>query len=674
MDLSSPQLYIHLLVLALFLTLPGMALYLAAEQLGGDGRPVSFPRSLLVGVGLSIAFWPLLLLYISLLQLRFTPILLWSILIVATLYVSYRWVKERNAAPLRPGRRIAATALGGLLLFSLYYRLGDVQGLTVPLWGDSLHHTMITTIIVNTGRVPTGYLPYVPVDTFTYHFGFHTLAAVFAQLTSSQAPYAVLLTGQALNITTLAVAYLLNRQLFGSRLAGLGAALITGFISIMPAFYVNWGRYTQLSGQVLLPVALVFLVRAMNARWKRSDLALCALCVAGLVVVHYRILIFFGLFAISLALWQLIMGWGDWRAVIASWARGVGAVGAGLLLTLPWIINLVVNYLPVLTSHLRTVTPDYLADYNNPGSISYYTGRALPALALVGLIAGIAAWVKNRGSLFNKKPSHIPTAVALTPPAAALVVALWSGLLFASLWVVPGAIGSYTVAITLYIPFSALGGYGISRAFEVLARLVKAPAPAFGLIIVALAPLCANLLNTSHVTDLSRWNYVQPADLKAFRWVQANTPPDAKFLISSQISYKGRGVTASDAGMWLPLLAQRNVSVPALSAWTERPLTPTFFTMTKQLAEYTQPLTSTNPSDESTQLKLVENQTIAQPRTLSDPVTLGLMKTLGISYIYSGAGGGASQPRLDLTTMRRDVQHYKLVYFSEGVYIFAVSY
>ncbi len=674
MDLSSPQLYIHLLVLALFLTLPGMALYLAAEQLGGDRRPVSFPHALLVGIGLSVAFWPLLLLYISLAQLRFTPMLLWSILIVTTVYVGYRWIKERASTPLRPGRRIAATALGGLVLFSLYYRLGDAQGLAVPLWGDSLHHTMITNIIVNTGRVPTGYLPYVPVDTFTYHFGFHTLTAVFAQLTSSQTPYAVLLTGQVLNVITLAVAYLLNRQLFGSRLAGLGAALITGFISIMPAFYVNWGRYTQLSGQVLLPVALVFLVRAMSARWKRSDLALCALCVAGLVVVHYRILIFFGLFAISLALWQLIVSWESWRAVITSWARGVGAVGVGLLLTLPWIINLVVNYLPVLTSHLRAVTPDYLADYNNPGSISYYTGRALPALALVGVIAAVVTLTKNRSSLFNKKPAGASSTRALTPPAAALVIALWSSLLFASLWIVPGAIGSYTVAITLYIPFSALGGYGISRVFEAIGGLVKVPAPAFGLIIVALAPLCANLLNTSHVTDLSRWNYVQPADLKAFQWIQTNTPPNAKFLISSQISYKGRGVTASDAGMWLPLLAQRNVSVPALSAWIEHPLTPTFFTMTKELAEYTQPLTSTNALDDSTQSKLVENQTIAQPRTLSDPVTLGLMNALGISYVYSGAGGGASQPRLDLTTMRRDVRHYKLVYFSEGVYIFAISY
>ena len=100
-----------------------------------------------------------------------------------------------------------------MTLLALVFRLGDIQGLPVPMFGDSLHHTIITTIIETTGRVPTGYQPFVPVDTFTYHFGFHTLAAVLAMLTADSAPNAVLIMGQVLNVASLPTAYLLARTL-----------------------------------------------------------------------------------------------------------------------------------------------------------------------------------------------------------------------------------------------------------------------------------------------------------------------------------------------------------------------------------------------------------------------------------------------------------------------------
>src|SRR5205823_9493453 len=112
---------------------------------------------------------------------------------------------------------VAALCLLGLTGLALTLRLRDIQGLWVPMFGDSLHHTMITSIIADTGRVPSGYQPYVPVDTFTYHFGFHTLAACLAQLTGAAPQIAVLVMGQALNTMALPVAYLLGRQLFNSR-------------------------------------------------------------------------------------------------------------------------------------------------------------------------------------------------------------------------------------------------------------------------------------------------------------------------------------------------------------------------------------------------------------------------------------------------------------------------
>ncbi len=297
MEILSLQTAISLVVSALVLLLPGTAIYLLARQLFDRSGALSLATSLLAGAGLSIAFWPLLLLYTSLVGLSFSPLYLWIVLTICAFYIAYFVIFAPRFLPPRDALW-PAVALAGMTGLALLFRLGDIQGLGVPLFGDSLHHTMVTTMILQTGRLPAGYLPYVQVDTFTYHFGFHTLSAVLGLLAGLSAQQAVLVMGQVPNALAVPLAYLLNRHLFGSRIAGLGAALLTGFVSIMPAYYVNWGRYTQLSGHLLLVVALVFTVRAMSNGWRRSDVALAAFCVAGLMVVHYRVLIFFGLFGI----------------------------------------------------------------------------------------------------------------------------------------------------------------------------------------------------------------------------------------------------------------------------------------------------------------------------------------------------------------------------------------
>jgi hypothetical protein len=434
----------------------------------------------------------------------------------------------------------------------------------------------------------------------------------------------------------------------------------------MPAYYVNWGRDTQLAGQVLLPVALALLVKAMLPGATRRDLIPAALCVAGLVVVHYRILIFYGLFGLAFGGWQLLSRQTGWRELLRSWARGLAVVSIGLAIASPWLVNLVVNYFPGLGRRLSTVTPDYLASYNDVNNIIVYVGRLVALLAAVGLAAAVFDLARSGRAATT---SH-----ALPPHGAALVFAIWSVLLVASLWVVPGAIGSYTVAITLYIPLSALGGYGLGWLLEQAASMLRRPATSFALGVLAAAPLLAFALGTSHVADPAQYSYVKTADFSAFDWIRANVPSDARFLISSEFSYAGRAVTASDAGMWLPLLTGRNVSVPALSAWTERPIEPDFFTNTRTLAAYTQPLDDPTGTDQSTQAALVRNGKIAQAHSLTDPATLALMKQMGITHVYSGVSGGVSKPRLDILRMRRDSDHYRLVYFQDGVYVFEVRY
>jgi hypothetical protein len=712
-------------IATLMLTLPGSALYLLARQALGRDSPQGLRHAPLFGIGLSIAFWPLLLLYTGLVGLPFSPVLSWAVLLSSAAYVGWR-VLALGGPKLPADALPYALALLGLSLLALAFRLGDVAGLDVPMFGDSLHHTMITTMILDNERLPNDWLPYVPVGTFTYHFGFHTLAAVMAQLSGATAPQAVLITGQVLNALAVPAAYLLNRRLFDSRLAGLGAALITGFISIMPAFYVNWGRYTQLSGHVLLVVGLAIVVgiRGLGSeggrekaegspahvsrityhvsRFATKDVALAAICVGGLVLVHYRVLIFFGLFLVALAGWHVVSLWGRPRELALTWARLLVATALGLALALPWIIRLLTDYIPNLARRLATVTSEYLAAYNDPGSIRVFAGTALPALAFLGVLAALAGLEGGRRTKDDRRPTtdgdgdeddlgsesgtetkapDRPSSFDLRPSSAeglALTLALWALLLIGSLWIVPGAIGGYTVAITLYIPLAALGGFGIDRALRWTLRRVKLGRsekwlPALAILVAA--PIAAIITGTWHLGDPAGYAYVQQADRQAFAWIRENTPPGSKFLISSEFSYAGRGLTATDAGMWIPLLAGegRTVSIPASITGNEQPVDPEFFTDTRKLAAWTQPPGKPGEPGDSLQSSLIEKGIIPHPGSITGTETLALARKLGNEYADVGAQGGLSKPRLDVDAMKSDSAHFTLLYSQNGVYLFELT-
>src|SRR4030066_2372836 len=66
----------------------------------------------------------------------------------------------------------------------------------------------------------------------------------------------MLWTGQLLNILAIISLYPLAYKITKNRWAGVLAILVAGLLSPMPMSYVNWGRYTQLAGQVILPVSI----------------------------------------------------------------------------------------------------------------------------------------------------------------------------------------------------------------------------------------------------------------------------------------------------------------------------------------------------------------------------------------------------------------------------------
>ena len=97
--------------------------------------------------------------------------------------------------------------------------------------------------------------------------------------------------GQLLNAMTVVMVYAAGRTLFASRRAGLWAAVLAGTVSWFPAYYVTWGRYTQLAGMLLLCGLFALLVR-VQARSRWGDWAATVVLASGLALVHVRIAFF----------------------------------------------------------------------------------------------------------------------------------------------------------------------------------------------------------------------------------------------------------------------------------------------------------------------------------------------------------------------------------------------
>ena len=115
------------------------------------------------------------------------------------------------------------------------------------------------------GQAPLSLRPYLPVDQLPYHWGYHVLVAAAMQLSSLDLPQAMLVTGQALNVLHVLAAAGLAAYLWRRPLAGIAAALAVGLLSIFPAYYVSWGRYTQLTGLLLLPPLMIAWLELLKA-------------------------------------------------------------------------------------------------------------------------------------------------------------------------------------------------------------------------------------------------------------------------------------------------------------------------------------------------------------------------------------------------------------------------
>ncbi len=641
---------------ALFLA-PGLALL----RLTPLPRALHPAATLGLAACLSLLLPPLLLLLSQPIGLRWGTEAVWLYL-VASLALALWPGRAAGGGGLRwpwRGARVdaPASALLAITLAALALRLYVARDLPTGLLGDSYHHTLITQLLLDHGGLFSSWQPYAPLTTLTYHFGFHANAAFVCWLTGMPATQGMLLTGQLLTALAAPALFALVAGLTGSAWAGVWAALIVTFASPHPGFFINWGRYTQLAGQQgLVAVVLCWAALADQAGdaapgWRAAarPLLLAGLATAGLMLTHYLVTVFAAAFVGTYLLASLLAR-RDWRYAVRLAPRAALAIALAALLTLPWFIN-------VLRGHLVSNASAFVSGAVGASAVAQYS--ALPAirgyvdtrvLLAAGLALLVAAWRRDwRGALF----------------------ALWGVLLVAC--VVPqvlglpgtGTIDSLTAFIALYLVTAPLAGAALAAAQAglggLLARRPGVSGLGAGLLALALLGAAAPGVATQSRIVLGTTQMVTQADMAAMEWVRANTPADARFLISCFPAYGGTLVAGTDAGWWIPLLARRQVTVPPITYGSEQGEQIGYRARVKEFA------------------------TTLRGRSLNDtrpvrvdptgPEAVELLRAQGVTHVYIGAhpfptpDAGDS---LDLEALRASPA-FRSVYARDGVEIFELT-
>jgi hypothetical protein len=623
-----------LIVAALALySLPGLAL---VRWLGP--ADLTLAERACLALSLSPVIPPLLLLFSEPLGFRWGPAPAWVVLALCALLAAWPradapWLR-RPAFAMRP----ADGALLAIALTALLVRLYTVRDLVAGQFGDSYHHTMIAQLFVDHGGLFRSWLPYTPLTTFTYHFGFHSMAAWLHWLSGAPVIHTVVLTGQIMNALAAPLAYVFTLRLFGSQRAALGAALAVGLISMFPAYYVNWGRYTQLAGQTVLPATCVawmsLLDRAVTLDVRPQallrPLALAAIATAGTALNHYRIAIFAALFVFVYAVYLLITRVRSPLALVRLSASGAIAGVAAVLLTLPWLLRVREGALLRLAGFYLSTNSEIGNAYSAPDLDRALANGILP-LAAIGLALLL---VTRQWRVMILIAWALIAWLAANPQLFGLNGA--------------GLISSFAVLIAAYLVLAPLAGAGIAALLTAAERLGRAWPRAAALLPLLLGAvlISGGVFIQARMVD-PFFQLFTPADAAAVVWIRDATEPDAKFFVNSFPAYEGTVYAGSDGGWWLPLLAGRATNLEPMALGFEAASTSSYYET------------------------FLERNRVVLEHPLDSPEAAAALRAGGYRYLYDGPAANPPGEYIDPDLLAASPL-YEQVYSHDGVTIWRV--
>jgi hypothetical protein len=628
--------WLQVIVVAILLFIvPGWAILM---WLLPGWRALSWVERVGLASGMSIALYPLLILWTAVFDLHLGALYAWLLIVVAIAAIVWKnraWRLEQVGGRETVGRWryairnsqfvivLCELILIGVIIFTRFW---VIRSLDVPMWGDSYQHTMIAQLLVDNGGLFDSWLPYAELRTFTYHFGFHSAVAAFHWITGASMPRATLWVGQVVNVLAVLALYPLAVRVGKSRWAGVGALFVAGLLSPMPMFYINWGRYTQLAGQVILPAAILIAWMVLEARARdRRLLTLAWLAWGGLALTHYRVLIFGICFFAAYFLFEVR------RERIVETVRQIFWIGVGGgLLFLPWFIHtfggkITANFARQLTTSADAVST-WTQQYNSIGDLASY----LPMTVWLALVLAIGYGLWRREKEF------------------AIFVLWWFFVLLAAnpRWLrLPGegALSNFAVFIAAYIVAGVVLGAAAS-GFQVSGFKFRV---ALAIVLIALGVWGAR----ERVLEVRAEPHalVTRADLRAMEWMRNNTPANARFLVNSFFAYNDSVIVGSDGGWWLPLLASRQTTLPPINYGSEQGVRADYREWINALPR------------------------LIQSKGMNDAGVAAELRARGITHVYIGqrqgrvnyAGPYVLKPTELLTDSR-----FRLVYREDRVWVF----
>ena len=542
-----------LLILAAVFFLPGSALLIISRTWH------HWPglQRYLVAIGLSIAFYPVLFYTVRLVwpQAALGPAMMGGLLLVAAAITVWGMWQQR-AFSIRFGRlEWVAVAILGLTVVSRFWFAAVYS---FPAWSDSLHHTLLTQLVMENGRLPTTLDPYFPNQLDMYHLGLYALTGTVGMLANVPAHTALLWTVQTLNALCGLGLYLALDRYAGRSGAIIGLAIV-GLFSAHPALWVNWGRFTQLSSQVIMLFAWVFTLESLRQAQAETSssrspsvwlILFAALSSAALFLFHFRVAIFY----ILLLLPSVVILFWQAKKTAVYWQMGKRLLAIGttaILLILPVLVGAANVYFATRA----TINPDVATElieefvqsyYIFPLSTIPYLAAPIWLLGLGGLAGLLGLWRRN-------------WLIGVSLVWVFLLVIV--GNLYLLNIPALNVTNFGAILIMAYLPLGLLIGAAVEeiRPFFLTTIpisyqdwLVKG---AIGLLLLASLPAA----HTRATTIEEYRHFVTPADIVAIDWIQANIPHEETVFAINTYFWLPTFAHGTDAGYFLPYLTGHQI-------------------------------------------------------------------------------------------------------------------
>jgi len=454
-----------------------------------------------------------------------------------------------------------------VLILTVATRLWITHERPIPAWTDSLHHVLITELTIQNGQIPFDLEPYNAIPLAMYHLGLYTLTAPVSWLTGVSAHVAVQWTAQMLNgLAGLGVYLIIERQTKNRYSALLGAATV-GLFCHMPAYYVNWGRFTQIASQSILLIGWFSVLEALqqwtdkkeendSAKWSVSNrqqiglVVLAAIFSASVFLLHFRVAALYVLLlcvTLPYSLWVAYRNRKFWPLFSCLILIGIIA----LICVLPALWGALEKYIAFRQSPPLITDPQINAQYKD--SYNNFPLSSIPILVARPWLLYVAAGSTLIG-LWRRNWLTICTV-------------LWTILLIGlgntyRLNVPMLNITNFgTILIMLYIPIGLVIGAAFSEIWDLLPnRYYVAMKRVF---LIALI-LFSTISGWYRVNDIEETRFfVTDSDLAAMDWIQDNVQSEEIIAVNADF-WRAAAVNGEDGGYWIPYFTNHQTTAPPM--------------------------------------------------------------------------------------------------------------